>query len=67
MYLNSTSAWEYPVIDPNYFSHPADVFMLREGVKLARKLGQTEPLKSAITSEVSPGANVQTDAEWDAW
>lgn len=67
IWLNSASAWEYPLIDPNYLSHPADVFMLREGLKLARKLGQTAPLSTYITTEVSPGTAVSTDAQWDAW
>lgn len=41
--------------------------MLREGLKLARKIGQTPPLSSAILSEVSPGASVQSDDDWDAF
>ncbi|CCO33181.1 Choline dehydrogenase Short=CDH [Rhizoctonia solani AG-1 IB] len=41
--------------------------MTREGLKLARKLGQTQPLNGSIIEEVSPGASVQTDPEWDAW
>jgi choline dehydrogenase-like flavoprotein len=67
MWLKSANPWEYPVIDPNYLSHPADILMLREGVKLARKLGNTPPFSDFITSEVSPGTNVSTDAEWDNW
>ena len=41
--------------------------MLREGLKLARKLGGTAPLSSAIVSEISPGSSVQSDDDWDAW
>lgn len=41
--------------------------MLREGLKLARKIGQTAPLSSAIGNEVLPGSNVNTDDEWDTW
>jgi choline dehydrogenase len=41
--------------------------MLREGLKLARTVGQTEPFKNVVTSELSPGSNVTTDEEWDAW
>lgn len=41
--------------------------MIREGLKLARKIGQTAPLKSAIGSEVLPGSNVNSDDEWDDW
>ncbi|KAJ9120092.1 hypothetical protein QFC22_002990 [Naganishia vaughanmartiniae] len=67
MYLNNSSPWEYPIIDPNYLAHPADVFLLREGLKLARKLAQTDPFSKTLTTEVYPGPTVQTDAEWDAW
>lgn len=67
MYLNNSSPWEYPVIDPNYLAHPADVFLLREGLKLARKIATTEPFSATLTSEVFPGTAVSTDAEWDAW
>lgn len=41
--------------------------MLREGMKLARKIGNTAPLSDAVTSEVSPGPAVQSDDDWDAW
>lgn len=67
IYLNSSNPWEYPVIDPNYLAHPADTWLIREGLKLARKIGNTAPLSNFMTSEVFPGTTVQTDAEWDAW
>lgn len=67
IYLNSSNPWEYPVIDPNYLAHPADTWLIREGLKLARKIGNTAPLSNFMTSEVFPGTQVQTDAEWDAW
>ncbi|QRW16771.1 GMC oxidoreductase [Rhizoctonia solani] len=67
LYINSTDPFDPPVIDPRYLSNPGDIWMTREGLKLARKLGQTQPLNGSIVEEVSPGASVQTDAEWDAW
>lgn len=67
IYLNSGSPWEYPTIDPNYLAHPADVFLLREGLKLARKIGNTAPLSTFMTEEVFPGTQIETDADWDAW
>ncbi|KAF8584262.1 GMC oxidoreductase [Ramaria rubella] len=67
IYINSSDPFQYPVIDPQYFSHPADALILREGLKLARKLGQTQPLNATILSEVSPGTSVVTDGDWDAW
>jgi choline dehydrogenase len=44
-----------------------DIVMLREGLKLARKLGNTAPLSSAVLSEISPGSSVQSDDDWDAF
>jgi choline dehydrogenase len=67
IYLNSSNPWEYPVIDPNYLAHPADTWLIREGLKLARKIGNTAPLSTFMTGEIFPGTAVQTDAEWDAW
>ncbi|CAE6528720.1 unnamed protein product [Rhizoctonia solani] len=67
LYINSTNPFDPPVIDPRYLSNPGDIWMTREGLKLARKLGQTQPLNASIVEEVSPGPSVQTDTDWDAW
>ena len=44
-----------------------DAVLLREGLKLARKIGQTAPLSSILGDEVSPGPNVQSDEDWENW
>ena len=44
-----------------------DIIALREGIKLARTIGQTEPLSKSAIQEVWPGPSVQTDDDWDAW
>ena len=44
-----------------------DKVLLREGLKLARKIGSTPPLNSAMITEVYPGPQVQTDDDWDNW
>src|ERR1700748_449213 len=41
--------------------------MLREGLKLARTLGVTQPVNAAIEGEISLGAAVSPDDDWDAW
>jgi choline dehydrogenase-like flavoprotein len=41
LYINSTDPTVAPIIDPHYMSHPSDLTMLREGLKLARSIGQT--------------------------
>jgi choline dehydrogenase len=45
----------------------ADIVLLREGLKLARTLGSTQPLNSSIASEIFPGDKIVTDADWDNW
>ncbi|KAG6872848.1 hypothetical protein C0995_006012 [Termitomyces sp. Mi166 len=67
VYINSSSPFDPIVIDPQYFSHPADVAILRQGIKLARTLSQASPLSGALGAETNPGPNVATDDEIDAW
>lgn len=64
--INSNNPMDYPVIDPAYLSHPADIIILREGLKLARSIGNAAPYYGQIT-ETSPGTTVQTDEEWEDW
>ncbi|KDQ57238.1 GMC oxidoreductase [Jaapia argillacea MUCL 33604] len=67
VYINSSDPFASPVIDPGYLSHPADIVILREGLKLARTLGGTPPLSAAMGVEASPGPTVQSDADWENW
>ncbi|KAG5897963.1 hypothetical protein JTB14_013537 [Gonioctena quinquepunctata] len=45
--LNSSDPYEYPLIDPNYFSDPEnhDMNVLYEGIQLALKLVETEAFR----------------------
>ncbi|KAI8968793.1 hypothetical protein BD414DRAFT_503765 [Trametes punicea] len=67
VYITSSDPFNLPVIDPQYLSHNADLVLLREGLKLARKIGNTAPLSNALGDEVSPGSSVQSDSEWEQW
>ncbi|EJD47793.1 putative glucose-methanol-choline oxidoreductase [Auricularia subglabra TFB-10046 SS5] len=67
IYINSANPFDAPVIDPGYLKHGADVAVLREGLKLARKLGETEPLKGIMTAETAPGPDTQSNAAWETW
>ena len=51
----------------NYLATDEDRRALREGVKMARELAGEPALKAICGREESPGADVQTDAEIDAW
>lgn len=67
VYLHSSSPFDYPIIDPGYLGHSADLTILREGLKLARKVGNTLPLSNYLTNETSPGPSVNSDEEWEEW
>ncbi|PBK86979.1 GMC oxidoreductase [Armillaria gallica] len=65
--INSTSPFDSPVIDPNYFAHWADRDILRAAFKLLRTIAATAPLSGNIGSESAPGTDVNTDDAWNTW
>jgi choline dehydrogenase-like flavoprotein len=67
LWINSTDPFAPPIIDPAYLSHPADMAILREGMKMARRIGATAPLNSFIIQEVVPGSNITADADIENW
>ena len=67
VYINSSDPFDNPVIDPQYFSHFADLVSLREGVKLLKKIGRAPPLSEVLTDEVLPGPSVTTDEGIEAF
>ena len=52
-----------PEINPRYLSAEIDQQILLEGIKIARKIMETEPIKSVVQSEARPGADCRTDDE----
>ena len=60
--LRSADPLDCPIIDPNYLTHPDDLALQIEGMRMARKIAAAEPLAALLHSEVSPGANVTSDA-----
>ncbi|KZT24059.1 GMC oxidoreductase [Neolentinus lepideus HHB14362 ss-1] len=45
VYLNSSSPFSPPTIDPNYLSHPNDIKVLTRGVRLALRIARSPPLQ----------------------
>ncbi|MGB0852637.1 MAG: GMC family oxidoreductase [Pikeienuella sp.] len=54
-----------PAIHPNYLATKTDCDTIVEGIRIARRIAQTDPLKSLVTAEHAPGANVDSD-DYDA-
>jgi len=65
--LRSTDPRDAPRIHYNFFSAPGDLPKLREGFKLAREVAAQAPLDPHRGTEVSPGPDVKSDDEIDAW
>ncbi len=59
--LSGADALAAPVIDPRFFSDPADMEALLRGVKLSRRLIQAPAFNPHRGKEIVPGDNVQSD------
>ena len=51
--LNSRYVEDQPVIEPNYFSHPEDVKTLTSGIRLASRMGVSDPYKVNFLSDIN--------------
>ena len=65
--LRSSDPAAPPHIDPGYLSSEIDCQTMVEGVRVARRIAEAEPLKSEITAEFAPGPDVSDDAEILHW
>ncbi|MEO1539579.1 MAG: choline dehydrogenase [Pseudomonadota bacterium] len=65
--LASADPADPPLIDPNYLAEEKDRTQMREGMKLLRELCRQPALTRISAPEMLPGADVQTDAELDAY
>ena len=65
--LRSTDPFDDPTILANYLSAEEDRRALREGVKMTRDLAGTASLKAICGNEYTPGADIQTDDQINAW
>ncbi|WP_421928614.1 GMC family oxidoreductase [Neoaquamicrobium sediminum] len=64
----SPDATRAPAIDPRYLSAEADVACMRDGVRLARRIGENPALARHNAGEISPlPADLASDEAIDAW
>jgi choline dehydrogenase len=61
--LGSADPFEAPVIQPNYLDEESDRRVLLAGMRLARRLLRTDPLRPYYDYEAFPGEKVQSDDE----
>ena len=60
---NNKNPFEKPIIQPNYLSHDEDRRVLLAGIKMSRRLMNTEAMAPFFDHEVYPGDHVQNDDE----
>jgi len=65
--LGSTDPIDDPVISANYLSAPGDLDVLVEGVKIARRIFQTEKFKPYVGEEYEASRDAVTDDEIKAF
>ena len=53
--LPSKDPWDPPLVDPRYLTHPSDVKMIVECVRLVRRLIDTPEMREIHLSELVPG------------
>jgi choline dehydrogenase-like flavoprotein len=59
--LSSKDPLAPPRIEANYLSHPDDIGVLLNGLKLARRVLEAPAMKKHIKAELLPGPGVQSD------
>ncbi len=61
--INSKDPFDKPTIQPNYLESSADQRILINGIKLSRKLMNSNELSPYFDYEIYPGKNIQSDEE----
>ncbi|EJT99615.1 alcohol oxidase [Dacryopinax primogenitus] len=65
--LRSNDVWEYPEIEPNYFSDPSDYQCLVRGVRVALRIARSSPLVEEFDLRTGKHPNVCKDTEEDCY
>jgi choline dehydrogenase len=63
--LRSADPLDKPAIQPNFLSVADDVRVIREGLKIARGIGNQAAMTRYRGPEITPGEEVKTDAQLD--
>ena len=64
VHIRSPRAGEPPAIRYNYLATENDRRVMVEGLKFARRICTTAPMRDYVTAEFQPGGKVESDADW---
>lgn len=65
VHINGSDPGTKPIIDPKYLGAAYDLEATKSAVKYLRKVATTAPFNDVWVSELDPGLNTTTDAEWE--
>lgn len=63
-HISSRDPTKAPLIDPGYFSHPFDLWLLAKATKYSRTIMTNAAWSGVISKEFSPGSAVKSDKDW---
>jgi len=66
-HIRSSDPAQPPAIRYNYLATENDRRVMVEGLKIARKICNTPPMRDYVEAEFLPGGKVQSDDEWLAY
>jgi choline dehydrogenase len=58
---------EKPAVQLNLLQDRSDVEAMMRGVRLARRIAEQPPMRDMIAMEITPGGDVQSDADLEHW
>jgi choline dehydrogenase len=61
--LRTLDASDPPTVKPGYLGHPHDVQVMLRGLRMVRDLNRTSALRAMISSEIRPGASIESDEQ----
>ncbi|CAA9967182.1 Choline dehydrogenase [Pyrenophora teres f. maculata] len=66
--LASSDPFDNPLVDPRFLDHPADYEALFEGVRILRRIANTDEVTNTLQlTETGPGMRVTSDDELRKW
>lgn len=66
-HISSRDPQKSPLIDPAYFKHPFDLWLLSKASKHSRAIMNRPSMQSVIAKEFTPGDAVKTDEQWKTY
>jgi len=65
--INPSNPQSEPIVDYRALSNPADMAIMLEEIRFMRRFMASPDFAASVPVEVSPGANVTSDADLAAW